>query len=230
MKLLIVEDELPLLNDIKAYFADENFVCEGVETYEQATEKISLYDYDCLLVDITLPDGNGLDLLNLLKSLKKSQGESAPGIIIISAKNSLDDRIRGLDLGADDYLTKPFHLSELNARLKAILRRRHFATTDQLTVGRLQIDPLGRQAWTGELVVNLTPKQWDILLHLLANRTHVVSKSSLAEHLWGDHIDQADSFDFLFAHIKNLKKKLASANAGIEIRTVYGVGYQLVES
>lgn len=230
MKLLIVEDEFPLLNDIKTYFADENFICEGAETYEQATEKISLYDYDCLLVDITLPDGNGLDLLTLLKTLKKTQGESAPGIIIISAKNSLDDRIRGLDLGADDYLTKPFHLSELNARLKAIIRRRNFATTDQLTVGHLRIDPLSRQAWSGELILNLTPKQWDILLHLLANRTHVVSKSSLAEHLWGDHIDQADSFDFLFAHIKNLKKRLASVNAGIEIRTVYGVGYQLIES
>lgn len=230
MKLLIIEDELPLLTDIKAYFADENFICEGAETYEQAVEKISLYDYDCLLVDITLPDGNGLDLLSLLKTLKKSQGESAPGIIIISAKNSLDDRIRGLDLGADDYLTKPFHLSELNARLKAIIRRRNFATTDQLTVGHLRIDPLSRQAWSGERILNLTPKQWDILLHLLANRTHVVSKSSLAEHLWGDHIDQADSFDFLFAHIKNLKKRLAGANAGIEIRTVYGVGYQLIES
>jgi DNA-binding response OmpR family regulator len=229
MKLLIVEDELPLLNDIKAYFADEHFVCEGVDTYELAVEKISLYEYDCLLVDITLPDGNGLDLLSLLKTLKKSQGESAPGIIIISAKNALDDRIRGLDLGADDYLTKPFHLSELNARLKAIIRRRNFATTDQLTVGHLRIDPLGRQAWSNDSILNLTPKQWAILLHLLANRTHVVSKSSLAEHLWGDHIDQADSFDFLFAHIKNLKKRLVGANAGIEIRTVYGVGYQLIE-
>jgi len=260
MKLLIVEDELPLLTDIKAYFTEENFICEGAETYEQAVEKVSLYDYDCLLVDISLPDGNGLNLLTLLKTLRKSQGtsipgtstasagtperdwpgtsisansmpgNSMPGIIIISAKDSLDDRIRGLDLGADDYLTKPFHLSELNARLKAIIRRRSFGTNDQLTVGTLQIDPLGRQAWSANQPLNLTPKQWDIFLHLLANRSHVVPKSSLAEHLWGDHIDQADSFDFLFAHIKNLKKKLAGVGAGVEIRTVYGVGYQLVES
>ncbi len=244
MKLLIVEDELPLLTDIKAYFTEENFICEGAETYEQAVEKVSLYDYDCLLVDISLPDGNGLSLLSLLKTLRKSQGTSIPGtsmpgtstasayrpgIIIISAKDSLDDRIRGLDLGADDYLTKPFHLSELNARLKAIIRRRSFGTNDQLTVGTLQIDPLGRQAWSDNRPLNLTPKQWAIFLHLLANRSHVVSKSSLAEHLWGDHIDQADSFDFLFAHIKNLKKKLAGVGAGVEIRTVYGVGYQLVE-
>lgn len=224
MKILIVEDEESLLSSITSYFAGENYVCESAETYEQAVEKVNLYDYDCLLVDITLPDGNGLDLLTLLKMRTPTQG-----VIIISAKNSLDDKIRGLDLGADDYLTKPFHLSELNARVKAVIRRKTFATHALINFGNLQIDPVGRQVWTNGQSLGLTRKQLDIFLHLLANQTHVVTKSSLAEHLWGDHADQADSFDFLFAHIKNLKKKLVQAEASVEIQTVYGVGYKLAE-
>lgn len=223
MKLLIVEDEESLLNSIISYFVRESYVCESVDTYEQAVEKVSLYDYDCLLIDISLPDGNGLDLLRLLQTLKKSQG-----VIIISAKDSLADKIQGLDLGADDYLAKPFHLSELNARVKSVIRRKTFATTDRIYFGNLLIDPIGRQLWVGEQPLVLTRKQLDIFLYLLANQNRVVTKTSLAEQLWGDQADQADSFDFLFAHIKNLKKKLVQANAGVEIQTVYGVGYKLV--
>lgn len=224
MKILIIEDEKQLLKSITAYFLAENYVCEGISTYQQALEKINLYDYDCVLLDITLPDGNGLKLLEALKDLRKTGG-----VIIISAKNSLDDRIKGLDLGADDYLTKPFHLSELNARVKAVIRRKVFDANNLVEIGNLKIDLMQRSAVAGQDPVNLTKKELDILLHLIANKNRVVPKISLAEHLWGDYIDQADSFGFLFAHIKNLKKKLGSASAGVEIKNVYGIGYQLLE-
>ncbi|MDO1449615.1 response regulator transcription factor [Rhodocytophaga aerolata] len=225
MKILIVEDEQPLLKSITSYFSEENYVCEGVATFNEAIEKVHLYDYDCILLDITLPDGNGLKILEALKAQKKAQG-----VIIISAKNSLDDKINGLDLGADDYLTKPFHLSELNARVKAVIRRKKFDTNDVIELGNIQINLLQRVAFANQTPLNLTRKELDILLHLIANKNYVVSKSSLAEQLWGDHIDQVDSFDFLFTHIKNLKRKLSGASARVEIKTVYGIGYQLLET
>lgn len=224
MKILIVEDEQPLLETITSYFSEENYLCEGVTTYHEAIEKINLYEYDCILLDVTLPDGDGLKILEELKALKKAQG-----VIIVSAKNSLDDKINGLDLGADDYLTKPFHLSELNARVKAVIRRKKFDTNDVVELGNIQIDLLQRIAFANQTPLHLTRKEFDILLYLIANKNYVVSKSSLAEQLWGDHIDQADSFDFLFTHIKNLKRKLGGASARVEIRTVYGIGYQLLE-
>ncbi|RCR67468.1 response regulator transcription factor [Larkinella punicea] len=223
MKLLIVEDEEPLLNNMLGYLTGEQFISEGVTTYVAALERIHLYEYDCLLLDITLPDGNGLRLLEAYKQLRKKAG-----IIIISAKNSLDDRIAGLDLGADDYLTKPFHLSELNARIKAVIRRKAFNTHDFIDAGNVRVDMTQRRVWVDQQAITLTRKELDILLHLLANQERVVTKTSLAEHLWGDHIDQADSFNFLFAHIKNLKKKLLEAGATPEIRNIYGVGYQLL--
>ena len=223
MKILIIEDEQPLLESITSYFSQENYVCEGVATFNEAIEKVNLYEYDCILLDITLPDGNGLKVLEELKAQKKAQG-----VIIISAKNSLDDKINGLDLGADDYLTKPFHLSELNARVKAVIRRKKFDAND-VELGNIQINLLQRVAFANHTPLNLTRKEFDILLHLIANKNYVVSKSSLAEQLWGDHIDQVDSFDFLFTHIKNLKRKLSGASASVEIKTVYGIGYQLLE-
>ena len=222
MKILIIEDERPLLEGIISYFSNENYVCVGVTTFNEAIEKINLYEYDCILLDITLPDGSGLTILEELKAQKKTQG-----VIIISAKNSLDDKIYGLDLGADDYLTKPFHLSELNARVKAVIRRKKFDTNHITEIGNITIDLLNRIAAAGNVPLQLTRKEFDILLHLTANKSYVVSKTSLVEQLWGDHIDQVDSFDFLFTHIKNLKKKLSSADARVEIRTVYGIGYQL---
>jgi DNA-binding response OmpR family regulator len=224
MKILIVEDEEQLLHSIFAYLVSENYVCEGVNNYQDAIEKIHLYEYDCILLDIMLPDGDGLQVLQELKSLRKAQG-----VIIISAKNSLDDKVIGLNLGADDYLTKPFHLSELNARVKAVIRRKHFDTAEFVEVANVKIDLARRSACVNKQPISLTNKELDILLYLVANKTRVVAKTSLVEQLWGDHIDQADSFDFLFAHIKNLKKKLSNANASIEIKNIYGIGYQLLE-
>lgn len=225
MKILIVEDELPLLASMEAYLKQEHYITEKAITYQEGYYKIHVYAYDCILLDIGLPDGDGLRLLEELKSLRQKAG-----VIIISAKNSLDDRILGLDLGADDYLAKPFHLSELNARIKAVLRRKQFDTNDLIQLANLTIDLSKRSMLVNQTPLNLTKKEFDILLHLVANKARVVSKSSLAEQLWGDHIDQADSFDFLFAHIKNLKKKLSAAEAGVEIRSIYGIGYQLAET
>ncbi len=224
MKILIVEDEVPLLESMEAYLKNEHYLVERATNYQEGSFKIHLYEYDCILLDIGLPDGNGLTLLEELKACRQKAG-----ILIISAKNSLDDKITGLDLGADDYLTKPFHLSELNARLDDVLRRKKFDTNTAIEIANLHIDLSRRTAKVEENNLNLTKKEFDILLHLVANKTRVVTKTSLAENLWGDHVDQVDSFDFLFAHIKNLKKKLSEANASIEIHNVYGVGYQLVE-
>ena len=225
MKILIVEDELPLLASMESYLKHEHYITEKATTHQEGYYKIHVYAYDCILLDIGLPDGDGLRLLEELKSLRQKAG-----VIIISAKNSLDDRILGLDLGADDYLAKPFHLSELNARIKAVLRRKQFDTNDLIQLANLTIDLSKRSLLVNQTLVNLTKKEFDILLHLVANKARVVSKSSLAEQLWGDHIDQADSFDFLFAHIKNLKMKLSAAEAGVEIRSIYGIGYQLTET
>jgi DNA-binding response OmpR family regulator len=224
MKILVVEDEIPLLESIEAYLTQGNHTCERASTYQEGSQKIDLYEYDCILLDITLPDGNGLKLLEECKALKRKAG-----LIIISAKNSLDDKVNGLERGADDYLTKPFHLSELNARIKAVIRRKQFDTNDCVQLANLTIDLSKRSLLVDDIPVNLTKKELDILLHLIANKSHVVTKVSLAEYLWGDRIDQADSFDFLFAHLKNLKKKLCAAQAGIEIKNVYGIGYQLLE-
>lgn len=224
MKILVIEDEKSLLESIIEYFSKEQYICETASNYQEGLEKITIYQYDCILLDIGLPDGDGLMLLETLKSQRKMDG-----VIIISAKDSLDDKIKGLDMGADDYLTKPFHLSELNARVKSVIRRKHFETNDLVEVGNLSIDLMNHRVQCQNQKLELTKKEYDIFVYLVANKKRVVSKSSLAEHIWGDHIDQVDSFDFIFAHIKNLKKKLKTVEAGIDIKNIYGVGYQLIE-
>lgn len=224
MKILVIEDEKNLLESIIEYFSKEQYICEAASNYQEGLEKITIYQYDCILLDIGLPDGDGLMLLETLKSQRKMDG-----VIIISAKDSLDDKIRGLDMGADDYLTKPFHLSELNARVKSIIRRKHFEANDLIAIGNLTADLMNHRVQCQNHTIELTKKEYDIFVYLVANKKRVVSKTSLAEHIWGDHIDQANSFDFIFAHIKNLKKKLKSVEAGIDIKNIYGVGYQLIE-
>lgn len=224
MKILVIEDEISLMESIIEYFSEEQYVCETATNYQEGLEKITVYQYDCILLDIGLPDGDGLMLLETLKNQRKMDG-----VIIISAKDSLDDKIKGLDMGADDYLVKPFHLSELNARVKSIIRRKHFEANDLVEVGNLSIDLMNHKVQCQNQKVELTKKEYDIFVYLIANKRRVVSKTSLAEHIWGDHIDQVDSFDFIFAHIKNLKKKLKSVEAGVDIKNVYGVGYQLIE-
>lgn len=221
MKILIVEDERELAKSMVQYLRQESYVCEVVYTEQQAVEKVLLHDYDCILLDITLPDGNGF---NILEKLKKE--EKTDGVIIISAKNSLDDKIKGLNLGADDYLAKPFHLSEMGARISAVIRRNRFDGNNSLTFHELTIDLLGKVTTVNGQLVDLTRKEYDLLLFLVSNKNRVVSKNAIAEHLSGDVAEVFDNFDFVYAHMKNLKKKLAEAGCQDYIKTIYGLGYK----
>ncbi len=225
MKLLLIEDEKSLADSILAYLRTEGYLCELAATFEAALEKIHLYAYDCMIVDITLPDGNGLELIQQLK--KNSIGS---GIIIISARNSLEDRITGLDSGSDDYLTKPFHLSELNARIKSIIRRRNFQGNSKVLFHELTIIPDQQQAFVHQTELQLTRKEFDLLLYFVANRSRVLTKESIVEHLWGDDSEMLDSFDFLYTHIKNLRKKILEKGGQDYIQSVYGIGYKFTNS
>lgn len=221
MKLLIVEDEKELSKSIVSYLKQENYLCEIAPDYKTALDKTESFDYDCILLDITLPDGNGL---NVLKNLKDNN--NTDGIIIISAKNSIDDRIAGLNLGADDYLSKPFHLSELSARIAAVIRRRRFDGNKVLVLNELTIDTLAKTITVNGEVVDLTRKEFDLLLYLVSNKNRVISKNAIAEHLSGDEADVFDNFDFIYAHMKNLKKKMVQAGCQDYIKSVYGMGYK----
>ncbi|MFN8357718.1 MAG: response regulator transcription factor [Spirosomataceae bacterium] len=225
MKLLLIEDEKALAESVQHYFQHESFVCEWVSNYEAALEKISLYQYDCVLVDLMLPDGNGLDVV---RYLKKHHPET--GIIIASAKDSLDDKIAGLTMGSDDYLTKPFHLSELNARVQSIIRRRHFQGNADIRFGKITIQPQERFVTVEGQEIILTRKEYDLLIYLISNKNRVLTKESIAEHLWGDDADLMDNFDFIYTHIKNLRKKLLDKGCPDYLRSVYGVGYKFSES
>lgn len=220
MKILLIEDEPELQKSIKQYLEMEGNVVEIASEYGKAEEKIAIYDYDCILVDITLPNGSGLDLIKDVK-LKKSKA----GIIIISAKNSLDDKIYGLDLGADDYLPKPFHLSELNSRVKALFRRKNFDGSLEIIVNEIKILPADRSVFVNNNIVILTSKEYDLLVYFIANKNRVISKSALAEHLWGDNSDRLDNFDFIYNHVKNLRKKLLEKKCEDYLQTIYGIGY-----
>lgn len=224
MKILVVEDEKELLKSIHDSLIQEQFLIETAENYQSASEKIALYSYDCILLDIMLPGGNGLQLLQQLKDMGKSEN-----IIIISAKDSLDDKLAGLELGADDYLTKPFHNAELNARIKAVLRRKNQEGKNSIEMGNIELDLTERSFSVNGEPITLNRKEFNILHFFLLNKKRLVTKTALAEHVWGDHIDQADNFDFIYYQIKNLRKKLQQSNAEIEIEAVYGIGYKLIE-
>lgn len=221
MKILLIEDEEQLALSIQRFLIGEGFVCEWVATVLDAEDKIGVYEYDCILVDIMLPGGSGFEIVEQLK-----KQHSPAGIIIISAKNALDDKIKGLDLGADDYLTKPFHLSELNSRVKSVLRRRQFAGNQEIIFGVLRIIPESKDVCVNQKNIILTKKEYDLLMYLVANQNRVLTKTSISEHLYGDEIDQSDSFDFLYSHIKNLRKKLLEAGCPDYIQTLYGTGYK----
>lgn len=222
MKILIVEDEPEMLGNMVDSLSKENYLVETARDYETALEKVSLYSYDCILLDITLPGGNGLDVLQALKKLDKTDG-----VIIVSAKNSLDDKVKGLNLGADDYLPKPFHLAELHARVKAVFRRKKLDGKKSLVSGNVKIYPEERLAFVGEEALKLNRKEFDILLYLITNQNRLVSKTALAEHVWGDQIDEADSFEFIYSQIKNLRKRFKESGANIEIQAIYGIGYKV---
>ena len=222
MKILLVEDEPALRTALLGSLKQAGYLAEAAADFAQAQEKIMLYQYECVLLDLTLPDGSGLDLLRTLKA-----GNSAAGVLIITARDALDDKITGLDLGADDYLIKPFHLSELNARVRAIIRRRQFQGQQQLTFRDLVVLPDLAEVQVNGAPLTLTRKEYDLLLYLLANPGRVLTKEAIAEHLCGDAVDTADSFDFIYTHLKNLRKKLQEKGADNYIRTLYGVGYKL---
>lgn len=221
MKLLIVEDERMLSRSISEYFAREDYVCEHAYTCCDALGKIAAYEYDCVLLDLMLPDGNGLDVLRMLK--KESP---QTGVIIVSAKDSLEDKVEGLKIGADDYLPKPFHLSELSMRIFALMRRKKFTGNNTLCSGRIIIELPQRTVTVGNRTVPLTKSEYNLLLFLIQNRNRVVSKNAIAEHLSGDMADMFDDFSYIYAHIKNLKSKLADVGIIGCVKTVYGAGYK----
>ena len=224
MKILVVEDEKELLKSICDSLVQEQYLIETAENFDSASEKIGLYNYNCILLDIMLPGGNGLQLLQQLKDLGKSEN-----VIIISAKDSLDDKLKGLELGADDYLTKPFHNAELNARIKAVLRRKNLDGKDSIVISNLEMNLTERTLTVNGENLALNRKEFDILNYFLLNKNRLVTKTALAEHVWGDNIDQADNFDFIYDQIKNLRKKLQQSDAEIEIEAIYGIGYKLKE-
>jgi len=224
MKILIIEDERELSQNIVTYLSTDNYLCEQAYNFDSAKEKISLYKYDCILLDLNLPGGDGLKILDDIKERNIDSG-----IIIISARDSLDDKIAGLKIGADDYLAKPFPLSELSIRIYALLRRQQFSHNNILKSNNIKIDLLSKSVSIDNNDITLTKSEYDLLLFLIGNKNRVVSKNAIAEHLSGDMADMMDSHNFVYAHIKNLKSKLAEGGCDNSIKTIYGTGYQWIE-
>jgi len=210
-----------LSENINTYLSSEGYVCEQAYNCRDAIIKLSGFEYDIVVLDIMLPDGDGLEVLQYTKDHKSNSG-----VLIISAKNALDDKVKGLDLGADDYLTKPFHLPELNARLKALYRRKNFEGSQEIAFEEIRIHPDQHEVKIGEAPVNLTGKEYELLIFFLANKNRVLTRQSIAEHLWGDSVDLLDSFDFVYQHIKNLRKKMVQAGGSDYVDTIYGLGYK----
>lgn len=223
MKILIVEDEPSLLEILVAFLEKEHYVVETAATYQSAFSKIAVYDYDCVLLDIMLPDGDGLSLLKQLRKINRAEN-----VIIISAKDSVEDKVAGLELGADDYLAKPFHLAELKARINSVIRRKVLQGDSFIELENVKINTDTFEAFINDLKIELNRKEYDILCYFMTRSNHLIDKMRLAEAVWGDHIDQVDNFDFIYAQIKNLRKKMNEAGAAIEIKAVYGIGYKLV--
>lgn len=221
MKLLIVEDEIALARSVEQYLKQEGHLCESAHNFSDASDKLAFYEYDCAIVDINLPDGSGLDLIRNIKKEKKQMG-----IVIVSARNSLENRIEGIEIGADNYLTKPFHLAELNAVIKSVHRRMKFEGRNEIVYRELKLLPDEYRLFVNDKELILTRKEFELLQFFLSNKDKVITKTGLAEHLWGDYMDTADSYDFIYTHIKNLRKKLLKNSVNDYIKTVYGIGYK----
>ncbi|MCB9050495.1 MAG: response regulator transcription factor [Lewinellaceae bacterium] len=222
MKILVVEDNLQLLEAIRETLIVEQYVCETAKDYTTASEKVHMFTYDVMVVDINLLEESGLKLIREIKNI-----DPTTGIIIISARDSLDDKLEGLELGADDYLTKPFDMAELIMRVKALLRRRSFSGSPVVSFGDISIDTNRREVTAGTTQISLTKSEYNILLFFFSNPNRVLTKESIAEHIWGDNMDLADSFDFIYSHIRNIRKKITSAGCEDPIKVVYGIGYRL---
>lgn len=221
MKILIIEDDQGMQEVISQSLIKARYVVETASTLDEARSKLLLYEYDCVLLDIMLPDGNGLSLLKELAEKKINRN-----VIILSARDSVDDKIEGLELGADDYLPKPFHLAELHARIRSLMRRRRDGE-HTICLGNIELNPDLFSVKVGGKTLEVSRKEFDILHYLISRPDRVVSKEALAEAVWGDYIDQSDNFDFIYAHMKNLRKRLKAASADIELKTVYGFGYKI---
>lgn len=223
MKILVIEDEPDMLQNVVTSLEKEKYLVETAVNFPEALDKIGVYEYDCILLDIGLPGGSGLEILQELKKLQKTDG-----VIIVSAKNSIDDKVAGLNLGADDYLPKPFHMAELHARVKSVLRRKKFEGSHEVILNNVTIDPESHAVKVSGKELPLNRKEFDVLLYLVTNKSRLVTKTALAEHVWGDQIDEADNFEFIYSQIKNLRKKLKDSRAEIEIQAIYGIGYKLL--
>ena len=223
MKILVIEDEQGLRENITNYLNVDGNICESCSALRPALQKLADYDYDCVLLDIGLADGEGFEVLEYLRIQKRNEA-----VLIISARNSLDDKLRGLNVGADDYLTKPFHLAELKARLMAVYRRKILNTNNKLVFNEIAIDVLGRTVEVNDAAIILTRKEYDMLIYFIANKGKVISKNAIAEHLWGDEMDMHDNFDFIYTHIKNLRKKMLDAGGRDYLTSIYGIGYKFM--
>lgn len=222
MKLLVIEDNQELLDILVVTMIKENYQCEQASNFMDADEKVHLYTYDILIIDINLPGGSGLDLIRSAKKINPTTG-----IIVISARNSLENKIEGLELGADDYITKPFDVAELVARVKALLRRRNFNGSEKISFNEILLDTTRRKVSIKNEDIELTKTEFDILLFFFSNQGRLLTKETIAEHIWGDNMDLVDSFDFIYSHIKNLRKKITEKGVRIPIKAVYGMGYKL---
>ncbi|MCX6321297.1 MAG: response regulator transcription factor [Bacteroidia bacterium] len=224
MKILIIEDEKELVGTIKNFLESEGFLCETAYSYFEAEDSLSAFNYDIIILDLTLPGGDGLDLIKLIKVRNRQAG-----LLIVSAKNSLDDKIRGLDMGADDYITKPFHLAELNSRIKSLARRRHFEGANELIFNEIKINFDSAEVFINDTIIDLTKKEYEILLYFIVNRNKVITREAIAEHVWGDNISYADNYDFIYSHIKNIRKKIEMNNGLNYLHNIYGIGYKFSE-
>jgi DNA-binding response OmpR family regulator len=221
MRLLLVEDEKDLSNSIVEYITEEGFSCDVAFNFNEASHKINLYEYDCLIIDIMLPGGSGLDLISEIKKINPKTG-----IVVISAKNTVDDKISGLEIGADDYLTKPFNLAELNARIRSVLRRRNFEGQNKIGINEIKIYPDKKEFLIHDKKVDLTKKEFEILMYLIINKEKVLTKESIAEYVWGEDSNTFDNLDFVYTHVKNLRKKMNENKSKDYIKSVYGIGYK----
>lgn len=225
MKLLIIEDDRSLCTSINDYLKMEGHICETAQNFRAALMKTADNRYDCIILDIGLPDGNGLDIIRELKANK-----IADGILILSARSSLDDKLTGLKIGADDYLTKPFHFAELSARINSIYRRNSHLGLNEISFEEITINTIDNQAFVNKTPLTLTRKEYELLIFFVSNRSRVITKESIVEHLWGDEVILTDSFDFVYTHVKNLRKKIIKAGGKNYIKSIYGFGYKFAES